>query len=357
MVKETTYLEFSDTKSHKFYEVTISDVEVTVRYGRIGDKGKTTVTLYDTAKEAEAEVTKLVNSKLKKGYERAEMGNRVKQPISRGDRRIAGLNHLRRTSWQPIIKPTIDTPLASKYLGKPWFSPGATHPICYDCGKPLKYHFQLNLQELPESLEGKFGTGLFQLFTCWDCFKHFPQIVKLDELSQPTPSQPEISTDDAANLSKWAADVIKTNGFDEFNGRYMLQIMGWQPFDDYPFPEDAEETYGTEYSEYEDLLVFHVTQEDFDYYDEDDPDRPTQTDIQLAWNRKADKLSGWGYWGQHVEYKYCHICAQPMQFFYQLGMGIEYEGNRGLEYSVDDVVLLFQCAEHKDEFNVHDSAF
>ncbi|QIR38930.1 WGR domain-containing protein [Tolypothrix sp. PCC 7910] len=356
MPTETTYLELSDGKSHKFYEVTINDVEVTVRYGRIGDVGKTTVTSYDNAQKAHAEVTKLVNSKLKKGYERAQKGDRTKQPISRSDRRLARLNHLRRTGWKPLIKATLDAPFASKYLGKPWLSPGKTHPHCSGCGGALNFHFQLNLQELPESLQGKLGTGLFQMFTCFTCYLHFPEAVALPEAAKSTPPEPEISAEDAANLSKWAPSVIR-DGFDEFHGRYMLQIVGWQPFDDYPFFEEAQETYGTEYSEYEEMLIFHVDENDCEFYDEDDPDRPTPIDIQLAWNRTADKLSGWGYWGQQVEHQYCRICNQPMQLFYQLGHGIEYEGSTGLDYDVDNLLLILQCAEHKDEFSCYDSAF
>ncbi|BAY07596.1 WGR domain-containing protein [Calothrix sp. NIES-2098] len=357
MGTETTYLELSDGKSHKFYEVTINDVEVTVRYGRIGDAGKTTVTAYDTPQKAQAEVTKLVNSKLKKGYECANKGDRTKQPISRGDRRLARLNHLRRTGWKPLMKPTLDAPFASKYLGKPWLSPGATHPHCSSCGGALNFHFQLNLQELPESLQGKFGTGLFQLFTCLSCYKQFPQIVALPESANSTPSAPEISAEDAANLSQWTPYVIQTSGIDDFYGRYMLQIVGWQPFDDYPFYEEAQETYGTEYTEYEEMLIFHVDEQDCEYYEEDDPDRPTAIDVQLAWHRTADKLSGWGYWGQSVEHQYCQICGQPMQLFYQLGEGIEYEGYLGLQYETDNVWLLFQCAEHKEQFNCYCSAF
>lgn len=357
MTAETTYLELSDGKSHKFYEVTINGVEVTVRYGRIGNAGTTTVTTYDTLEKAQAEGTKLVNSKLKKGYEQSEMGNRVKQPINRGDSRLARLNHLRRTGWKPIIKPNIDSPLVSKYFGSPWLSSGASHPICPNCGSSLNFHFQLNLQEVPESLQGKFGTGLFQLFTCYPCHQHFPKIVALDKSTLATPSEPEISADDAANISEWGTNIFKSNGFDECNGKYMLQIVGWQPFDDYPFSEEAEETYSTEYTEYEELLIFDVQESDIDYYEEDDPDKPTLIDIELTWNRKADKLSGWGYWGQWVEPQYCRICSQPMQFFYQFGHGLEYEGYRGLDYDCDNLMLVFQCAEHQDELGIHYSAF
>jgi len=40
MTIEKTYLELSDADAHKFYEVTLADCELTIRYGRIGDPGE-----------------------------------------------------------------------------------------------------------------------------------------------------------------------------------------------------------------------------------------------------------------------------------------------------------------------------
>ena len=43
MPQETTYLELSDESggsAHKFYEVTVDDTALTIRYGRIGDQGQ-----------------------------------------------------------------------------------------------------------------------------------------------------------------------------------------------------------------------------------------------------------------------------------------------------------------------------
>ena len=36
MAEEKTYLELSEGSSHKFYEIVVNGVEVTVRFGRIG---------------------------------------------------------------------------------------------------------------------------------------------------------------------------------------------------------------------------------------------------------------------------------------------------------------------------------
>lgn len=84
MAEEKTYLEFSepDGGSHKFYEVTIKDTEVTIRYGRIGDQGQSSTSKYPTPEKAKAEAQKKINEKLRKGYEQAVMGVRQKRKIT-----------------------------------------------------------------------------------------------------------------------------------------------------------------------------------------------------------------------------------------------------------------------------------
>ena len=85
MAEEKTYLELSESDggSHKFYEVTINDTQVTIRYGRIGDSGQTQTKSYPTPDKAKAEATKKINEKLKKGYEQAVMGVRQKRAVTR----------------------------------------------------------------------------------------------------------------------------------------------------------------------------------------------------------------------------------------------------------------------------------
>jgi predicted DNA-binding WGR domain protein len=85
MSEEKIYLELSEAEgsSHKFYEVTIQDLQVTIRYGRIGDPGQTKVSSYATAEKAKTAATKKVNEKLRKGYEHAVQGVRKKRAITR----------------------------------------------------------------------------------------------------------------------------------------------------------------------------------------------------------------------------------------------------------------------------------
>ena len=85
MQEEKTYLELSEAEgsSHKFYEVVVQDTQVTIRYGRIGDAGQSKTTSYPTPEKAQAEATKKINEKLKKGYAPAVMGMRQKRPVTR----------------------------------------------------------------------------------------------------------------------------------------------------------------------------------------------------------------------------------------------------------------------------------
>ncbi|NDV97024.1 WGR domain-containing protein [Dysgonomonas sp. 521] len=66
------YLEFKDDKSSKFWSIELEGKTFTVVYGKIGSTGKADVKSFASESEAEKEANKLLNSKLKKGYERAD---------------------------------------------------------------------------------------------------------------------------------------------------------------------------------------------------------------------------------------------------------------------------------------------
>ena len=85
MAEEKTYLELSEEGggSHKFYEVTVNGVEMTIRYGRIGDTGRISSKSFATEDKAQSEAKKKINSKLKKGYEVAVLGVRKKRAVTR----------------------------------------------------------------------------------------------------------------------------------------------------------------------------------------------------------------------------------------------------------------------------------
>jgi predicted DNA-binding WGR domain protein len=60
--------EYSEGNSHKFWEIEVHGVEVTVRFGRIGAKGQVQVKSFTNAEEAAKHVEKMVREKSGKGY-------------------------------------------------------------------------------------------------------------------------------------------------------------------------------------------------------------------------------------------------------------------------------------------------
>jgi len=64
--------EYIGSGSRKFWEISVSDTEVTVRFGRIGTAGTEQTKKFSDATRARREADKLINEKLKKGYTEAD---------------------------------------------------------------------------------------------------------------------------------------------------------------------------------------------------------------------------------------------------------------------------------------------
>lgn len=76
------------------------------------------------------------------------------------------LTSVKRLAWRPIVQEGDGDLTASKFAGKPWLNAGEKWPVCPNCGKPMQLFLQLNLDELPENLNSRFGSGIFQFFYC-----------------------------------------------------------------------------------------------------------------------------------------------------------------------------------------------
>ncbi|WP_395292708.1 WGR domain-containing protein [Kitasatospora hibisci] len=83
--EQTTYLELSeDTGSaHKFYEVRVAGVDVTITYGRIGEGGQAKTTSYPSPEKAAAAAAKKIGEKVRKGYAPAVRGVRQRRAVTR----------------------------------------------------------------------------------------------------------------------------------------------------------------------------------------------------------------------------------------------------------------------------------
>ena len=65
----TRHFEFVEGTSSKFWEVSISGCDVTVRYGRIGTDGQTQTKSFGDTAAAQKHADKLIAAKVKKGYQ------------------------------------------------------------------------------------------------------------------------------------------------------------------------------------------------------------------------------------------------------------------------------------------------
>ncbi|MFJ5677290.1 WGR domain-containing protein [Streptomyces sp. NPDC093097] len=85
MSETTTYLELSQDGggAHKFYEVSVQDTVVVVRYGRIGAAGQRQTSTFPTREKAQAAAAKKIGEKVRKGYAPAVQGRRAPRAVTR----------------------------------------------------------------------------------------------------------------------------------------------------------------------------------------------------------------------------------------------------------------------------------
>lgn len=221
------------------------------------------------------------------------------------------LPHKRRT-WKPIVQDSDGSILDSKFSGVPYLRETEDYPLCRNCEKPLQLFIQLNLDELPQTLQNKFGNGLLQMFYCTggeplcevDCQAFFPfaKSVLIRVI------QPENNTPD---LKKLPSEIF-------FPPKL---ITGWEEFDDYPNSDEGE-SLGINLEDAEWELLY-------------------EADFPVA----GDKLAGYPFWVQGVEYPLCPLCGETMQLLFQL------DSEDNLPYTFGDVGCghITQCKTHKEE--------
>ena len=226
------------------------------------------------------------------------------------------LSHLKRSAWQPIVREGDGALTASKFTGTPWLNASEHWPLCPNCNKPMHLILQLNLNELPESLRGRFGSGLLQFFYCtnietdceivcqgWEPFSKIKlvRIVQVDNISVEE-QVPKIENLSPAHL-----------------------IVGWEEKEDYP---DC-------YQGTEDTNIMHGIMLNNDEYD-----FLYEQEMYVS----GTKLAGWPTWIQNHQYPNCPTCNQPMnQFVFQL----DPEDNHPCTWGDWGKGYLLQCPEHK----------
>lgn len=280
------------------------------------------------------------------------------------------LNHLKRQAWKPIIQTGEGALNASKISGKAWLNSGEIWPICPNCKNPLRLVLQLNLQELPKSLEDKFGSGILQLFCCESDFdietdeyvlmgnsvvssaitsSSFTYINESGESVTLTRSESYIETEELEQVLTRVKTACCLMACEPFANNQLVRIIqpddepvevevpkmenffpaklivGWEEMQEYPHPEEIKE-YGIALDEREDEML-------------DEYDLLAQT---------GDKLAGWLSWAQYVEYPNCPTCNRKMnQFIFQLES--DSDENSPYPHHGLGVGYLVQCPDHKEQ--------
>jgi len=197
---------------------------------------------------------------------------------------INTLEKFKRKAFLPITKETTNTfSDKSKIGGFPYLRNDDDWPKCPNCNKNMQLFLQLNLEELPLKKQ----KGLIQLFYC-------------------TTTQPLCESDLEA-FFPFSKSVecrkIRVNGKSAFVEPSIDElfdeklIVNWTPKEDYPHPE--------EYTQ----LGINLDLDDGVY------ELMEQREIGLPLEK--DKLFGWPYWIQSVEYPFDRETEKQMEMLFQ----------------------------------------
>jgi uncharacterized protein YjbI with pentapeptide repeats/uncharacterized protein YwqG len=278
----------------------------------------------------------------------------------------------KRTAWKPITVKGDSDLAVSKFAGKPWINPGDSYPMCEYCQTPLRFFLQLNLSQLPESLDRQFGDGLLQLFYCTNSESGCDGgDVFLIKNIQPTeiPLQYEMP------------DVIFDSRSALIEGEFPAkQIASWQAMDDYPNSYDNQslieflDEFGFDETEFRTIVntpninsnerLFKFDEGEFElhanYLNPNDSSQPS-VDLKKRMMRvdtaidfmgltrmrplEGDKLSGHPHWHQGEEFPNCPDCDRLMD-----RLIFEFASDDNIRYLWGDcgTGYILQCAECKD---------
>jgi hypothetical protein len=196
----------------------------------------------------------------------------------------------------------------------------------------MQLFLQLNLSQLPQELEGRYGQGLVQLFYCaytevGNCMADYgyaafqgPKVVRV---VQP-----------AAGGRRRKIPVAE--------GYFPPKtIIGWEGGDDYPNSQDHEEL-GLDYRYDFSLGTVRVSCGQPKLLFENQKSSGLTEAISSALS--GDKLAGWPCWIQQAEYPQCPRCRRRMEPVFQL------DSNDNLPFMFGDCGCghITQCPEHKE---------
>ena len=220
----------------------------------------------------------------------------------------------KRSTWVPVVDEEEEKLTGSKIGGTAFISPGEEHPKCPNCHQELTLFLQLNPIDLPTQNDLDLEPDqLIQLFYCTsqhphcevECEAFYPFSKSVLTRTIPLPATTPHSQ--PVKVSRQFPEKI---------------IVDWIAYEDYP--DWHEMQVGDAQLRTEEVEVLENS--------------------ELATPKAADKLGGWPYWVQGVEYPLCPECNIQMQMIFQL------DSKHHLPYMFGDmgVAHLHQCRLHKN---------
>ena len=220
----------------------------------------------------------------------------------------------RRNTWMPVIEEEEQEIVASKIGGRAYIPEDGTHPRCSNCGEELTLFLQLHPKDLPENCDLDLEPQkLIQLFYCTnqnpnceiECEAWFPFSKSVVARSIPLPVDMP-----AKNEAATSARQFPEKG-----------ISDWIAHEDYPDWQEMQ------------VGDARLTEQEVEVLEKSERIIP----------KAADKLGGWPYWVQGVEYPACPECGIQMQMIFQL------DSNHHLPYMFGDSGIghIHQCRLHK----------
>ena len=215
-----------------------------------------------------------------------------------------------RQTFVPVVAEDDPEGPVSKLGGRPWLPDGESWPTCVNCLVPLQLFLQLDLDALPEGAQDH-GHGLAQLFYCTsdepicavECEAYLP-FSDCTLARVVDPRAPGMTAPLDLSPHKFPARAI----------------VGWEAREDLPSADELSE-HGL---------------------DLDDHSAQILSDAEMP--RAGDKLDGWPYWVQGLEYPSCPTCGATMRLLFQ----IDSEDNLPYMFGDTGCAHLTQCPEHPE---------
>jgi hypothetical protein len=243
------------------------------------------------------------------------------------------IERTRRRAFRPRVEHAVDARRASHFGGAPSLRPGEAAPACAGCGRAIDLLLQLDGRETPAGSTWS-GPTLLQVFYCRRCEQDHEGWAPFSK-AHLVRSIPAAETGPGAPLA----------GPPPFAP---AAIVGWDAFDDAPASTEQDDlglalTYDVAARRVTVAcpeLGVRIADLDADAADAEG----NQIAEALSQAAPGDKLGGWPFWIQGVEYPSCPRCARRMHLVFQL----DSEDNVDIMFGDSGCAHVTQCPEHPD---------